>query len=87
MALLMCTDCQGTVSSNAMTCVHCGNILRKDVPGFLGSILRLFYAVFTIGIVIVAILLLEDVGRYNPGAVFMVPLKRVASIRPHILLP
>ncbi|MDH6273639.1 hypothetical protein M2311_003729 [Rhizobium leguminosarum] len=53
MALLVCRDCQGKVSSTAMTCVHCGNLLRVQKPGFLGLVVRILYFLFTVALVII----------------------------------
>ncbi|EJB02945.1 hypothetical protein Rleg9DRAFT_1760 [Rhizobium leguminosarum bv. trifolii WSM597] len=53
MALMVCRDCQGKVSSSAMACVHCGNVLRIQKPGFLGVVVRVLYFLFTVVLVIV----------------------------------
>ncbi|MEH7904065.1 hypothetical protein V7794_22985 [Rhizobium laguerreae] len=55
MALMVCRDCQGKVSSTAMTCVHCGNVLRVEKPGFLGMLVRLLYVLFTIALIVVTV--------------------------------
>ena len=73
MSLLICVDCQGKVSSSAMTCVHCGNVLQVDKPGFLGSVIRVLYAVFTIVLVAFTLIIMKAGGELG-GSIILVPL-------------
>jgi hypothetical protein len=74
MSLLICNDCHNKVSTSAMTCVHCGNVLKIGKPGVIGSALRILYGLFCL--VLVLIVGGAAVSAYNsliPGdAVFVV---------------
>jgi len=73
MSLLICVDCQGRVSSSAMTCVHCGNVLQVEKPGFLGSVIRVLYAVFTIVLIAFTLIVMKAGGDLG-GSIVLVPL-------------
>ncbi|GLR61162.1 hypothetical protein GCM10007919_58910 [Rhizobium indigoferae] len=36
-----------------MSCVHCGNVLRVQKPGFLGLVIRILYFLFSVALVII----------------------------------
>lgn len=72
MALLVCTDCEGKVSSTAMNCVHCGNVLQVEKPGFIGSAVRVFYFLFTVALVIVTLLAMKNATMLD-GSLVLIP--------------
>lgn len=76
MALLMCADCNEKVSSNAMTCVHCGNLLREHRPGIIGGVLRVFYGMFCLALFLLGALAVKEgvTGAARPSDVMLVPL-------------
>lgn len=81
MALLTCADCAGTVSSSAMTCVHCGNVLQLNKPGAIGIILRGLYVLFCVGLAVVGVITVTSMLNsftQRPSDVLMVPLLLLA---------
>lgn len=73
MNLMTCAACNGQVSDTAMTCVHCGNVLQKQRPGAVGMIIRLLYAIFTVGVIVIGIAAMQQ-AKGDPEAAAMVPL-------------
>lgn len=75
LTLFVCSDCNGKVSSSAMECVHCGNILQTNEPGIIGTLLRIFYAVFCVAIVVIGISAIGDASKSaKPSDAIMIPL-------------
>lgn len=77
MALLTCADCVGTVSSSAMTCVHCGNVLQLEKPGAIGIVLRGLYILFCVALVVIGVITITSTLNsltQRPSDVLMVPL-------------
>ncbi|UDF29360.1 UNVERIFIED_ORG: hypothetical protein LHK14_17880 [Roseateles sp. XES5] len=76
MALLTCADCSGSVSSSAVACVHCGNVLQERRPGVIGTVLRVLYGLFCVALLVIGVVAVRDVasGAMRPSEVLFVPL-------------
>jgi hypothetical protein len=59
MALTECSECDGTVSSKASACPHCGYVINKPkrytLFSFLWDVVKLLTLLFLIGIFLAAI--------------------------------
>lgn len=49
MALVVCADCEGTVSSEAKACVHCGKPFVEEQNDAAKMLLTIPYAVYLLG--------------------------------------
>lgn len=48
MALIQCPECSGEISSDVFKCPKCGKVLRKPKRGIFGKIVKLFFVLFNI---------------------------------------